>query len=114
MGDLWQRNFQLALYSVVIGLVGLPATGQLPQILDSGFFQGYTVMTWISMSIQGLGGLLIAVVIKYTDNIMKNIATSMAIIVSVIAPNFIFAAPITPLFFAGMAMVNLSVFWYSR
>jgi len=80
--DLWQRNLQLATYSVLIGLVGLISTGEAHLVAEKGFFHGYTHTTVVSIHVQALGGLLIAVVIKYTDNILKNIATSMATVLT--------------------------------
>jgi hypothetical protein len=35
------------------------------QVMKDGFFQGYDSITWTVISLQGLGGLIIAAVIKY-------------------------------------------------
>jgi UDP-galactose transporter len=112
--DLWQRNLQLGLYSIVIGMVGLVTTGQWDKVTADGFFQGYTTTTFASVALQGLGGLLIAIVIKYTDNIMKNIATSMSIVVSAVVSIFLFDTPLTLLFLTGAMLVNFAAYWYSR
>merc|ERR1712039_136787 len=112
--SLWQRNLQLGLYSIAIGLVGLVTTGQWELIAQNGFFHGYTLTTIGSIHMQGLGGLLIAIVIKYTDNIMKSIATSMAIVLSAVVSIFLFGNAVTILFLIGAAMVNFAAYWYSR
>ena len=41
-------------------------------------------MAWAVVVNQAFGGLLIAVVMKYADNIVKGFATSIAIIVSTV------------------------------
>jgi len=112
--DLWQRNTQLGLYSVLIGCGGLVTTGQFALVQEQGFFHGYTPVTFGSIALQGLGGLLIAIVIKYTDNIMKNIATSLSIVLSAVVSVFVFGTQLTVLFFAGALLVNAAAYWYSR
>lgn len=42
-----------------------------------------------SHSLQAVGGLVVAVVIKYADNILKGFATSLSIIVSAIISYFL-------------------------
>lgn len=112
--DLWQRNTQLGLYSVIIGCGGLVTTGQSATVLELGFFHGYTMVTFASIALQGLGGLLIAIVIKYTDNIMKNIATSLSIVLSAVVSVFVFDTQLTVIFFVGAFLVNAAAYWYSR
>jgi len=112
--DLWQRNTQLGLYSVIIGCGGLVTTGQSATVLELGFFHGYTMVTFASIALQGLGGLLIAIVIKYTDNIMKNIATSLSIVLSAVVSVFVFDSQLTVIFFVGAFLVNAAAYWYSR
>jgi len=112
--DLWQRNTQLGLYAVLIGCGGLVATGQSAIVVEQGFFHGYTMMTILSISLQGLGGLLIAIVIKYADNIMKNIATSLSIVLAAVASVFVYDTQLTVIFFVGAFLVNAAAYLYSR
>jgi len=112
--DLWQQNLQLGLYSMLIGCGGLVTTGKLGAVVEGGFFQGYTMVTVGSIFLQGLGGLLIAIVIKYTDNILKNIATSLSVVSSVVISVWLFDSAITPMFLTGVLMVNVAAYWYSR
>jgi len=41
------------------------------QIDNSGFFYGYDSVVWLIILIQAFSGLLVAVVVKYADNILK-------------------------------------------
>merc|ERR1712194_68016 len=111
--DLWQRNTQLGLYGVLIGCGGLVATGQSAIVLEQGFFHGYTMMTFVSISLQSLGGLLIAIVIKYADNIMKDIATCLSIVLAAVASVFVYTQ-LTVIFFVGAFLVNAAAYLYSR
>lgn len=112
--SVWQRNLQLAMYSVLIGFLGLASTGQVKSVIEKGFFQGYTPITWINVTVQGAGGLLIAIVIKYTDNIMKNIATSVSTVLCAFMSMIIFNTPLNVFFIFGAMMVNYAAYLYSR
>ncbi len=54
-------------------------------IWRDGFFQGYNNQVFLTIAMQAVGRLIIAMVMKYTDNILKGFATSAAIVVSVMA-----------------------------
>ena len=66
------------------------------------------------MLVGALGGLLIAVVIKHADNILKCFATSMAIIVSCVVSIACFNFNLTLSIVAGTVMVNAAVYFYGR
>lgn len=82
-------------------------------ISEKGFFFGYTTLVWINILVQSSGGLLVAVVIKYADNILKGFATSAAIILSCVASVYLFNTQIDFLFGMGTLLVVVSVFLYS-
>jgi UDP-sugar transporter A1/2/3 len=50
--------------------------------MKKGFFHGYSAYTWCSIVINSFGGILVAVVVKYADTILKVIATTLSIILS--------------------------------
>ena len=68
--SLWMRNIQLALFSILLGLIPIISSDRAA-IISDGFLQGYNLWTWVSILLGALGGLLVAVVVKYTDNIVK-------------------------------------------
>ena len=55
---------------------------ELNSILDYGFFYGYTIWTCYAVLLSAAGGLVVAVVVRYADNILKGFATSISILVS--------------------------------
>jgi len=57
--SLWARNLQLALYSIVIGLLGLYGEGTDFSVREN-FFHGYTTAVWLSILNNAFGGLLVA------------------------------------------------------
>ncbi|XP_072023647.1 UDP-N-acetylglucosamine transporter-like isoform X2 [Amphiura filiformis] len=79
--SIWVRNIQLAFFGVLFGLMGVFVYDSTA-VLSDGFLQGYSKTTWMVVSLQAFGGLVIAAVIKYADNILKGFATSLSIILS--------------------------------
>jgi len=74
---------------------------------------GFDTMAWAVVSNQAFGGLLIGIVIKYADNIIKGFATSIAIVVSTVLSIFLFGFEIKPLFVFGSILVISAVYLYS-
>lgn len=83
------------------------------KIKQKGFFFGYNSIVWLNIIIQSSGGLIVAVVIKYADNILKGFATSIAIIVSCLASVYLFDTVIDFVFAFGTLLVVVSVVLYS-
>ncbi|XP_069794093.1 UDP-N-acetylglucosamine transporter-like isoform X2 [Narcine bancroftii] len=110
--SVWIRNIQLGLFGSIFGMMGVYVyDGQ--RINEHGFFQGYNKFTWIVVTLQALGGLVIAAVIKYADNILKGFATSLSIILSTLISYF-WLQDFVPssVFFFGTFMVIIATFLY--
>jgi len=109
--SVWMRNVQLAMLAVPLGLVtSYVKDGE--SIGQKGFFFGYDEFIWFTVAQNALGGLLVAVVVKYADNILKGFACSLAIIITFVASIFIFDFGISLQFILGTACVISSVFLY--
>ncbi|XP_071764101.1 solute carrier family 35 member A3b isoform X1 [Centroberyx gerrardi] len=111
--SVWVRNIQLGLFSFVFGLIGmLVYDGQ--KVRESGMFQGYNSITYTVVVLQAVGGLVVAAVIKYADNILKGFATSVSIIMSTLISYFLLEDfnP-TSVFFLGAMLVIAATFLYS-
>ncbi|TDG41151.1 hypothetical protein AWZ03_012425 [Drosophila navojoa] len=109
--SVWMRNVQLSLLSIPFGLLTC-FVNDGSRIYNSGFFHGYDVFVWYLVLLQAGGGLIVAVVVKYADNILKGFATSLAIIISCIASIYIFNFNLTLQFSAGAMLVIASIFLY--
>jgi UDP-sugar transporter A1/2/3 len=109
--SVWMRNVQLALLSVPLGFI----TTYLKDgsaIGEKGFFTGYDNFVWFTVTQNALGGLLVAVVVKYADNILKGFACSLAIIITCVASIFIFDFAVSLQFGLGAGLVISSIFMY--
>ncbi|XP_074055543.1 LOW QUALITY PROTEIN: UDP-galactose translocator [Macrotis lagotis] len=111
-GSVWLRNVQLGLFGTLLGLAGL-WWAEGGAVASRGFFFGYTPAVWGVVLNQAFGGLLVAVVVKYADNILKGFATSLSIVVSTAASVRLFGFQVDPLFALGAGLVIGAVYLYS-
>ena len=92
--SIWLRNIQLAFIGIFIaganclindydGIFNTP-DGKL------GFFRGYNNIVWGVITFQVAGGLIVAMVVKFADNIIKNFATSFSILLSAMVSAYLF------------------------
>ena len=114
--DLWVRNVQLSLFSLVPAF--LPVLYGPPVPNSHGFIanllKNFGGWAWATVSIQVFGGLITAIVIKYSDNILKGFATSLSIILSFLASVILFHFRITPSFVIGSSTVLVATWLYNQ
>ncbi|GMT08047.1 hypothetical protein PENTCL1PPCAC_30221, partial [Pristionchus entomophagus] len=110
--SLWMRNIQLALFAVPSSLISVYAQDGV-FVMSNGLLYGFDGVVWLTTFWYGIGGLSVAVCIKYADNIAKNFATSVAIILSTIGSVFIFSFSPSFIFVSGASLAILSIFMYS-
>ena len=111
--SLWVRNTQLACVGVAFGLAGVVSRDGAA-VARRGFFAGYTPIVWAVVTLQVLGGLVVALVVKYADNILKGFATSLAIVLTCVISVFLFNFSLTARFAVGAALVLYSTYMYSN
>ncbi|XP_050296549.1 UDP-N-acetylglucosamine transporter [Anthonomus grandis grandis] len=108
---VWMRNVQLSLCSIPLGLVSCYAYDG-SSISEKGFFFGYDKFVNYLVVLNACGGLIVAVVVKYADNILKGFATSLAIIFSCLGSIYLFDFQLSGQFVFGAAFVIFSIFLY--
>lgn len=111
--SLWIRNIQLTLLAITIGLIQV-FVFEHEHISAKGLWFGFTPLTWLCIGLQVQGGLLVAVVVKFANNILKGFATSMAIVIATIASIFLFDFNLSLTFMMGSSMVIGSVMMYNK
>ena len=106
---VWARNIQLGVTSLPFSLAAVVLT----QGTEVHFFKGYTRSVWLLVMIQAGGGLLVAIVIKHADNILKGFATALAILLSgLLSAAFLDFTPSLH-FLVGAGIVIAATFMYS-
>lgn len=68
--SVYVRNVQLGALGVILGMA-VCYVKEGHEISEKGFFFGYDVMVWFTVFLLALGGLVVAAVVKYADNILK-------------------------------------------
>ncbi|GAA5835475.1 hypothetical protein JCM9279_004552 [Rhodotorula babjevae] len=119
--DLWIRNVQLSFFSLLpavcavfapgLSLVGGPAKPN--PTAGQPIFANFGAWAWAVVLIQVFGGLITALVIRYSDNIMKGFATSLAIVLSFCAGIILFDFQVTTSFLLGTSMVVAATYLYN-
>ncbi|KAF9227594.1 hypothetical protein BS17DRAFT_793275 [Gyrodon lividus] len=114
--DLWVRNVQLSLFSLLPAIAPILYAPQFPRSdgLVNYIFRNFGGWAWATVVIQVFGGLITAVVIKYSDNILKGFATSISIIISFLASVVLFDFHVTPSFIIGASTVLAATAMYNQ
>lgn len=93
--SLWVRNCQLSFWSLFPALFLGVFWKDGEVIAKTGFFAGYNWVVWAAIVFQAMGGVIVALVIKYADNIAKNFTTSISIVVSCVVSVALFDFKVT-------------------
>jgi UDP-sugar transporter A1/2/3 len=111
--SVYMYNSQLAMWSILLGLIPV-FVNDFDSIQQNGFFHGYDSVVVGVIVCQAMTGLIVALVMKYGDSILKGFATSVAVVVATVLSIFIWNAPVDGWFVIGTAMVITAVGIYSK
>merc|ERR1719384_2059211 len=111
--SIWVRNAQLGFFGALTAIVGV-YTNDGERVREGGLLQGYTWRTCLAVFTLATGGLLVATVIKYADNILRQFSTAMSIIITSAVSAFILQEYEPDLLFALGTIIAISAtFMYS-
>ena len=111
---IWERNFQLAFYSILLLLLIIIWEVSNNEIeFDGTFFKGWTINTVMVATIQASGGLLVAATLKYADAILKTLATSGSIVLSAFLGWFLLGGQLDIFVSIGCVCTILAIFNYT-
>lgn len=122
--SLWMRNIQMAFFSVIIAICQNHYNTMYPSEEaikassagggDKPYLHGFNAWAWVLVGLQAGGGLLVAAVIKYADNVLKGLATGVSVVVATAASTFLFQTPLHGQFVVGATMILASVYVFSN
>lgn len=110
--DIWIRNIQLSVWGGLSSLL-LIFVNDGAEVQAKGFFTGYAPIVWVVICNQAFGGLCVAMVVKYADNIIKGFGGALSIILGTFISVFVFDFELTLKFCLGAFIVIVAVFVYS-
>jgi UDP-sugar transporter A1/2/3 len=122
--SMWMRNIQMAFFSICIAMMNMyreyDARGTTGEVDELGnpilkpFLHGFTIWAWIVVALQAGGGMLVAAVIKYADNVLKGMATGVSVATGTFFSMFLFGTQLSVQFGIGSVMILLSVYYFSN
>jgi len=119
--SLWIRNIQLSVLTLFLALVQeifvfLTSPNSSSEASDTpkSFLKGFTSWVYLQVWLLGGGGLVVAIVIKYTDNVQKGIATGLSVIVSSLLSKMIFGTVLNIYFTLGTIFVLLGLVLFNE
>ena len=112
--SVYSRNMQLAFWSIVLGTIPIVMTDDWDKVKKEGFFQGYTWVVFTIIIFQTLTGLLVGLVMKHADAVLKGFATSVAVVLATVLSVIIFKDNLGQIFLVGAALVGFSVRMYTK
>jgi UDP-galactose transporter len=117
--SLWMRNVQLAVISVALSALQRMLTASPPASADDdaeprAFLEGFDAVTWTLVCLQAFGGLLVAAIVKYADNVVKGLATGVAVVFATTVSVLFLGTALTLNFVVGAAIILASVWVFSN
>ncbi|CAM9145049.1 unnamed protein product [Ectocarpus sp. 4 AP-2014] len=110
--SLWMRNIQLGSFSLLLGVLAV-VVNDGAEVMARGFFSGYSPMVWLCISLHSLGGLAVAMVVKYADNVVKCFATSISIVLSCFLSIALLGMKVSQGFAVGALLVVSATYGYN-
>ncbi|GMH46435.1 hypothetical protein TrRE_jg8681 [Triparma retinervis] len=120
--SLWVRNVELAFFSICFSviynfferLLFPPEGGGAMDEASKPFLHGFTPVTYLLVVLQAGGGLLVAAIVKYADNVVKGLATGVAVVVSTTFSCLFLGTAVTVNFLMGGSLILVSVWSFSN
>ncbi|CAH9093797.1 unnamed protein product [Cuscuta epithymum] len=106
------QNFWLYVFGMVFNAIAI-VIQDFDEVVDKGFFHGYSLITVLMILNHALSGLAVSMVMKYADNIVKVYATSVAMLLTAVVSVFLFGFHLSLAFFLGSIVVSVSVYLHS-
>eukprot|EP00472_Partenskyella_glossopodia_P001347 CAMPEP_0197527170 /NCGR_PEP_ID=MMETSP1318-20131121/20574_1 /TAXON_ID=552666 /ORGANISM="Partenskyella glossopodia, Strain RCC365" /LENGTH=370 /DNA_ID=CAMNT_0043081671 /DNA_START=48 /DNA_END=1160 /DNA_ORIENTATION=+ len=109
--SVWVRNIQLAGWNIV---VSLPAVYSNEVFDISDPFKGFNTVVYALVVDNACGGLIVALILKYADNILKGFSNALSTIIATLISVPLFGFEINWTFSLGAGTVLLSTFVYGN
>ena len=77
-------------------------------------FRGWSMVTVVVAVLGAVGGILVALVIKYADGLAKSLSTASSIVLTTAASHFLFAGPMSSPIIIGSLIVIISGYNYQN
>ncbi|RNF27555.1 CMP-sialic acid transporter [Trypanosoma conorhini] len=79
----------------------------------AAYFRGFDYLVWVLVLLQAIGGLVVAVVLKYSDNIMRTFASGFSLALSGFCSSYLYSFTPGALFLIGNVVSIGAITMYS-
>jgi len=113
------NNYSLAYMQVQLASVSLVVMGTFAifkdynAIVTDGLWQNFDTAAFIAVFNSGIGGLMVAAVLKYADSVLKGYATAISVVLSGVFSMILFGTSLSFLYALGIVNVIISVLLYN-
>lgn len=111
--SLWVSNLQLCLFALPLSGTAM-LLEDWPAMRDGEMLLGFDGVACAVLALHVAGGIVVALTVKYADNVAKTFATSIAIVVGCVGSYALFDSALSPPFFAGLVLVLAATIVYSN
>lgn len=111
--SIWLRNVQLAVFGASSAALGVLFSDR-EAVFRDGLTQGYTPSVWLMAFTVASGGLLVAAVLKYADNILRQFSTAISVILTTgLSAYVLHEISLDAMFGMGASLTIFATFMYS-
>ena len=111
--SIWVRNIQLGSFALSAAIV-TAITKDLEIISSKGPLVGFTGLVWTVVALEACGGIIVSLVIKYADTILKTFATAVSIVSAATVSWLFFGFHANFGFVLGSSIVLAAVWMYNK
>jgi len=111
--SVWLKNIHLSSWGIAFAYIAANFKDGA-QFNEWGFFHGYDSCVWGIVAFQAGGGILVGLILKYLDSILKGFATSISCVMTTIIGIYLFGEEVSMQFWGGAAIVLASVWLYGQ
>ena len=84
------------------------------QVMERGFFVGWSLLVCIVVMLQALGGVIVATVAKYADNVSKGFSSAASLVCTCMISSYLFQWRPSPAFVVGAGLVCAAIYLYAK
>jgi len=107
--SIWERNFQLAFYSMLLMLTILVLSSAVSDAAAVGPFSDWSTLATVIVVLQGSGGLIAGATLKYTNANLKTLATTLSIVFSTILEYWLMGLHLNLSMLVGIFTIIVSI-----
>jgi UDP-sugar transporter A1/2/3 len=108
----WITNLHLSMFSLLPAFIPLFTDAIMRNRFEP--FRFFTLLTWSTVLVNAIGGILVAMVLKFADNILKGFAVCAALLATVLYNSWESGQGFSVMQFVGAVAVASSTMWYAN